>query len=181
MSLFVQKTSNAHSPLKEDDVDNVESFLESKLEEIKSDDTKPSVIGIKKETGDLKNVQCQKCGKNWKNLEKHLKFCKGVAVPAVCQLCGQTYKSNKTLEVHMLQVHAEKIYQCNECDYKTGHKQSLNNHKHKVHGEKLRTHVCDLCGYAADAPISLRIHMETHQIRKRLTCQICGKTVLSMK
>ena len=163
----------------EENLDTVDLFFESKVDEIKSE-LKPSVIGIKKDTGEEK-YKCPKCGKKWKKLEKHLKFCKGVEVPAICQLCGQKYKTKRTLEIHMLQVHAEKIYKCNECDYKTGYKVSLNSHKLQVHGEKLRTHVCDLCGYASESKMTLKIHMETHEVRKRLTCQICGKTVLSMK
>ena len=49
----------------------------------------------------------------------------------------------------MLQNEWLQPYSCDQCDFKTNHKNSLNTHRSRLHGNNLtRKHMCELCGKA---------------------------------
>ena len=93
----------------------------------------------------------------------------------MCDKCDLTFKCPKSLEDHANSVHeGEKstlnkylfndifagiFYQCDQCDYKCGHRSSFKQH-YKAEHQNIRF-PCDQCEYQAKDRSSLKQHLNT--------------------
>lgn len=91
-----------------------------------------------------------------------------------CSHCGRTCHSPKELEAHEAHYHGEKIFQCDLCPKRFGHKWYLQKHLKSIHAA--RTHVCDTCGQAFKLAVALKRHVQVHQEVKRFKCDHCPRT-----
>lgn len=100
-----------------------------------------------------------------------------------CLLCGNLFKSRKTLLSHNRLVHLGiKNYACTDCDKKFGKKSGLDKHRRGIHektGVTGSTVVCETCGEVIDGS-KYSQHMKFgHRENPNHKCHICDKTFSS--
>ncbi|CAH2102537.1 unnamed protein product [Euphydryas editha] len=137
-----------------------------------------------KHVSDHKNpniICCDKCPRITKTesaMDKHKmrhipkserKFC--------CSSCNKVFTSKDTLRYHVrthLPIEERKIYSCEFCELKFTTPSTAASHKRVVH-DKIKSYVCDLCGYACGTSGELRQHRAIHSDDKPFVCQKCDK------
>lgn len=110
---------------------------------------------------------CQKVISRRCELVEHLETVHFKATKIFCDLCPKFYFTKKSILWHM-QIHMQKSFQCNVCDYKTPFKNFFYRHKF-THAEKVE---CPTCKKLVS---SLKIHMDIHKPKK--SCPICQKLI----
>ncbi|XP_030611147.1 zinc finger protein 721-like [Archocentrus centrarchus] len=164
------------------------------LSEPETEDSEES--GIKSDC--KKPFICSECGKqflhNW-SLQRHVRLqsrkrpsrflvsdgqskCSGVAVqteekPFGCDICGQRFKLNVNLKVHMKVHTGEKPFSCNICQRKFRHQCNLKTHMRVHTGEK--PFGCGMCDKKFAQTIHLKTHMRSHTGEKPFVCEVCSK------
>lgn len=88
-----------------------------------------------------------------------------------CEECGKCFLSNGRLQIHM-QVHREKLFECNICQKKFTLQKTLDKHLN-VH---MALFSCQTCDYKAPSLYTLKIHEDTHSLVKKHSCQECKKS-----
>ncbi|CAK1602017.1 unnamed protein product [Parnassius mnemosyne] len=126
-------------------------------------------------------LACDKCPRITKTIEalnkhkmRHIpkserRFC--------CSSCNKTFNSKDTLKSHEkshIPIEERKIFHCDMCDMKFTTRSSAASHKRVVH-EKIKSYVCDLCGYACGTNGELRQHRAIHSDDKPYVCRKCSK------
>ncbi|XP_039760364.1 oocyte zinc finger protein XlCOF6-like [Pararge aegeria] len=94
-----------------------------------------------------------------------------------CASCDKVFNSKDTLKSHErshIPIEERKIYRCEICDLKFTTRSSAASHKRVVH-EKIKSYVCDLCGYACGTNGELRQHRAIHSEDKPFVCRTCSK------
>ncbi|KAH9372803.1 hypothetical protein HPB48_001319 [Haemaphysalis longicornis] len=91
--------------------------------------------------------------------------------PLVCEICGSTFSSTSSLNVHK-NLHGEKRFQCDMCG-KRFHRKDLLLEHHAVHGDP--TFPCPTCRKLFKTKKSLDVHMMIHTGVKRFKCSVCAK------
>ncbi|XP_041975635.1 zinc finger protein 718-like [Aricia agestis] len=94
-----------------------------------------------------------------------------------CQTCNKIFNSKETLKSHMrshIPIEERKIYECEICHLKFTTRCSAASHKRVVH-DKIKSYVCDLCGYACGTGGELRQHRAIHSDDKPFVCNKCSK------
>lgn len=91
--------------------------------------------------------------------------------PLVCEICGSTFSSTSSLNVHK-NLHGEKRFQCDICG-KRFHRKDLLLEHHAVHGDP--TFPCPTCRKLFKTKKSLDVHMMIHTGVKRFKCSVCAK------
>ncbi|KAL3267908.1 hypothetical protein HHI36_007046 [Cryptolaemus montrouzieri] len=121
-------------------------------------------------------VECQICKKiiTKSALYNHMKVQHGDGLKKfLCNLCGKTYATKMSLDVHM-NVHTKKIsYDCKICSKSFTHQNYLKTHLMLHSGE--RPHCCDLCGKTFVQKTHLDRHMRTHTGVRPYSCSYCDK------
>ena len=123
--------------------------------------------------------QCTLCGGRYVCLQKHMENQHDDTVDTVkhvCSLCKKEYKKKKNLKEHMMSHSGERPYSCQDCGkrFRTG--RDLRTHCMGVHvKEKVKNHVCNVCGKGFAVSNYLRIHMSTHSNDRSHCCEICDK------
>jgi uncharacterized Zn-finger protein len=89
-----------------------------------------------------------------------------------CDQCEYASTQKSTLDIHKRRHTGEKPYKCDECEYASTQKSNLDKHKRKHTGEK--PYKCDECEYAA----SKKSHLDAHKRRnhtgeKQYKCEHC--------
>ena len=114
----------------------------------------------------------------------------------MCDKCDLTFKCPKSLEDHANSVHEGKIlscpnisedcsagifYQCDQCDYKCGHRSSFKQH-YKAEHQKIRF-PCDQCEYQAKDRSSLKQHIQHVHLKEyeNVHCDLEGCTFKAEK
>ena len=123
----------------------------------------------------MEKVPCHICGLNIAKMylddhvvNRHNQQEKSIS----CLECDKKFYSQIQLTHHMKQVHAEKKFMCNQCDYKSSQKHNLKVHQAIHSDERLSCNVChEKLKYT-----SLSSHMRNKHINKRKhNCDFCGK------
>ena len=66
------------------------------------------------------------------------------------------------------------FFNCDLCDFQTIHKESLLNHKNRVHLRvEVKKYPCPMCDTTIKEKGDLRKHIEAKHTNKKLTCGIC--------
>ena len=97
-----------------------------------------------------------------------------------CEECGAVLKDKYALKNHHISKHGSEgnKYQCDQCNYQTLQKASLEKHI-ITHHDNIR-YPCNLCDYKATQRGSLKIHRESKHEGAQFPCEFCGK-VFSLK
>ncbi|XP_039259642.2 zinc finger and BTB domain-containing protein 41-like [Styela clava] len=100
-----------------------------------------------------------------------------------CGVCDAVYLTASSLNRHMVTHTGDKsLYQCELCLKEFGTTFNLKRHRKthiaKTEEEKIRTHVCDICGGKYISKDTLRTHTQTVHAdgEKPHTCDLCGKS-----
>ncbi|XP_044753880.1 zinc finger protein OZF-like isoform X2 [Coccinella septempunctata] len=121
-------------------------------------------------------VECKVCQKivTKSALYNHMKVQHGDGLKKfLCNLCGKTYATKMSLDVHM-NIHTKKIsYNCNICSKSFTHQNYLKTHLMLHSGE--RPHCCDLCGKTFVQRTHLDRHKRIHTGARPFTCTYCDK------
>lgn len=80
-------------------------------------------------------TKCELCKRSFKNIEVHME--RHRVRNFKCEICGQAYASNSTLNRHKAQKHFGRSFYCEICNKKYLQKSKLNTHMFKVHGIKV--------------------------------------------
>ncbi|XP_045457251.1 zinc finger protein OZF-like [Melitaea cinxia] len=100
------------------------------------------------------NRQCQNCFKIFNNIKKYKAHTK-------------THRRKRKL----------KYYYCNECNYKSQCKESVQGHKNKYHLQT-RAYVCQTCFKSFYHKRNLVDHIQRHADTQNDICEICGEMFL---
>lgn len=128
-----------------------------------------------------KALVCDICGKTSKTPRSLTIHRKGHESKP-CPYCSKILKNHNHYNVHVRSHqtgHKRKnptktVYNCNECKYKTGNKQTLEAHMNKSH-LNLRPYVCEKCGKGFFKKSNLTEHVsEVHSEQKKDICATCG-------
>merc|ERR1719318_2179956 len=93
------------------------------------------------------------------------------AVQFRCKECCKEYKYEKSLALHIKNIHLKQFsLSCSECDFKTNKQDRLTEHT-RIHTGEMH-YACDSCEYRCSARSSFYKHTQTH---KPTLCKECGK------
>ncbi|CAH2050391.1 unnamed protein product, partial [Iphiclides podalirius] len=126
-------------------------------------------------------LACDKCPRITKTIEALNKH-KMRHIPKserrfTCSSCNKTFNNKDTLKSHErshIPIEERKIFCCDQCDLKFTTRSSAASHKRVVH-DKIKSYVCDLCGYACGTNGELRQHRAIHSDDKPYECRKCSK------
>ena len=85
----------------------------------------------------------------------------------LCSLCGKGFNDSSIGKKHLRTHTGLKPYQCTECVIKYANLSSLKGHLIKIHQktyDRLRTFVCELCGYIAFSCYDYSQHKKMHSV-----------------
>jgi len=102
--------------------------------------------------------------------------------PFKCDACSKTFRLNKQLNQHSMQVHMKlRPHKCDLCSKAFRFPTHLAEHRRVHTGEK--PHNCETCGMAFRTRGMLNYHIETHNIvnPKPRICDTCGKAFKNIK
>ncbi|XP_055316340.1 zinc finger protein 75A-like [Sitodiplosis mosellana] len=92
-----------------------------------------------------------------------------------CTMCDAMFGSERTLKIHMNQVHGIKErYICPICQREFKISGNLKQHI-ETHSDYKRF-ICNYCGKGFHLPYNLKEHMNTHTGARPYKCETCGKT-----
>lgn len=135
----------------------------------------------------IKATLCEICGKNSKNpslLKAHINSHK----QEQCPYCFKVLKKHAHFEYHIRKhetgaskvTNYKTIYKCNDCNYESSNKTSLEAHINKKH-LNIRPFVCQICYKGFFKKSNLVEHASVHRKIKFDTCEICGDTFVNKK
>ncbi|GAB0094060.1 hypothetical protein DMENIID0001_092810 [Sergentomyia squamirostris] len=132
-------------------------------------------------TSKKKNV-CPICGQEYstkQNLRRHIedihdkvKKSKGKE-SYQCNMCEMMFKNHYFLTKHRAIHHTSRKNVCPHCNQVYSTKQNLRRHVEDIH-EKLRNHLCTICGKGFAQITTLKSHYNVHS-KIKFQCDICGK------
>jgi len=91
-----------------------------------------------------------------------------------CEDCGRQFASKHNMFKHIKEIHLKIKYECDQCDYKAGHKSGLVRHQLAKHGDGVRYLKCHLCPKTYKWDADLKRHIEKHSNNK-YQCDSCEK------
>ncbi|XP_063395646.1 zinc finger protein 718-like [Cydia fagiglandana] len=137
-----------------------------------------------KHINDHKNpnvLSCDKCPRITKTmaaLNKHkMRHVPKSERKFTCESCDKIFNTKDALKSHErshIPIEDRKIYHCGICNMKFTTRSSAASHKRVVH-DKIKSYVCDLCGYACGTNGELRQHRAIHSDDKPFVCRKCSK------
>ncbi|XP_044727365.1 gastrula zinc finger protein XlCGF7.1-like [Chrysoperla carnea] len=125
------------------------------------------------------SLHCKYCDKPFKDKcslknhikEEHLRIEKYVT----CHICGKSI-TKKNIH-HHLATHGEREkITCDKCSKTFINDLTFKAHMKEIHGERIRKHLCNICGHASRSAADLRKHIRTHSDERPYSCDRCDKT-----
>ncbi|XP_034537372.1 zinc finger and BTB domain-containing protein 24-like [Notolabrus celidotus] len=119
---------------------------------------------------------CALCGETFESTESlnvHLKSHKGLKC---CHVCGKSCNSVTALTEHMASHAGSKLHRCHVCGKKCSRKGDLKIHMRIHTGEK--PFYCSLCCKSFTHSGHLRKHMRSHTGERPHQCEVCGRGFL---
>ena len=92
-----------------------------------------------------------------------------------CDKCGKVYKNRQHLWRHRKRCNSDEnkdTLKCQTCNKIFHRKDMLKRHKPKC---KIKERTCKICGREFQYPAFLKKHLKTHEDKKVLKCDLCGK------
>ncbi|GBP20691.1 Zinc finger protein 473 [Eumeta japonica] len=128
-------------------------------------------------------IKCDKCPKVTKTaaaMEKHkMKHLPPSERHFKCSGCDKVFNTKDAMKSHErshIPIEERKIYSCEICNLKFTTRSSAAGHKRVVHC-KIKSYVCDLCGYACGTGGELRQHRAIHSEDRPFVCSKCSKSM----
>ena len=90
-----------------------------------------------------------------------------------CDECGAVLSSDKIWQRHKKNVHGDKLFPCDQCDYKTKRTNGLKLHKNIVH-EGIMPYQCKECDYKASTSSTLTKHNKSNHGGIMHYCSTCN-------
>jgi len=88
-----------------------------------------------------------------------------------CDQCDYKVCIKSTLIRHKRTHTGKKLYECDQCDFKSAHRSKLQKHK-KIHTSE-KPFACDQCKYKGNDIYRLRRHLKIHTGEKPFACNQC--------
>jgi KRAB domain-containing zinc finger protein len=88
-------------------------------------------------------------------------------------LCPKNYPRKQELTSHLIAIHSEQNFKCDECNFSTKTKASLKLHKKRHSSAKPFS--CEICGRKFKKKGHLQRHQSIHRTTKDFECKTCGK------
>ena len=96
-----------------------------------------------------------------RSLQRHIKIIHELHMEK-CPHCGREFKGKDSLKYHIKAFHAEKTtYNCDKCEYKAVRKESVKNHRLKVH-----IYTCTFCQITYTEEEDFRVHIKEQHVKK---------------
>lgn len=92
----------------------------------------------------------------------------------LCGVCGKFLSSNRSLSRHKMTHSGERPHRCRICERGFKLATTLKQHE-KIHTDRERPYLCDVCCKMFLTSKQLLIHMRTHTNEKPYRCDRCGK------
>ena len=98
-------------------------------------------------------------------------------VKEICQLCGLGFKTSKSLEFHMRNIHNSQTNKlaCDQCDKLLKTERSLRVHKKQFHTVHSARFLCVECGAVMKSKAGLKDHIERFHSGQKFLCVECGR------
>ena len=132
--------------------------------------------------GLMKNAEvCTLCGKNLSagSLASHMKAIHSDERNELCKICGEAFKTSKSLRYHTKTVHEGiKVvhkYKCDQCEQSFSSESRRNDHVSGVH-EGIKNHICSHCGAAYGSLNGLEFHIKAKHEGISYNCEKCDKS-----
>lgn len=126
-------------------------------------------------------VYCQKRFPLKTNLDTHTKTHTGER-NFLCHLCDKKCINLSVLNRHIESHSVQKPFTCNVCLQSYKYQKSLDIHRVKVHGigntkipERIKKHFCDLCPKSYFSNNKLQKHIRSHTGERPFSCPMCKK------
>ena len=149
------------------------------------------IVGIYKFKKHMKNiinhgtaVSCPHCQKLVKDLKKHLKVHDKPTSAVMCDVCGKSFPSDRSLTKHNyfclpgLAPPLKANVKCRFCDSSFTSSMKKSRHEFKAHDHNAQ--ICYQCGHKSLGMRNLKRHLTTHG-GKEISCEQCGKTFKSQE
>ncbi len=125
-------------------------------------------------------LYCEATSNNRTSLRNHQAMCAKFQSTQVqqktCDVCGKTFIDSHTYQLHIKlqlchKLSGDKLYTCDQCDYRCAKKSHLQRHRRKHTGEK--PYKCDQCDYRCAVKSNLLKHSVTHTGERPYKCDLC--------
>ena len=129
-------------------------------------------------------VSCPHCQKLVKDLKKHLKVHDKPTSAVMCDVCGKSFPSDRSLTKHNyfclpgLAPPLKANVKCRFCDSSFTSSMKKSRHEFKAHDHNAQ--ICSQCGHKSLGMRNLKRHLTTHGGRE-ISCDQCGKTFKSQE
>jgi len=124
--------------------------------------------------------KCDHCDytANYKYVVKRHALTKhGGAPKNICSECGKKFHEKSRLDFHVREIHEKIRFHCDQCEYTTTRKLTLNEHiKVKHEGATPKSYPCDQCEKVFAGSFYLNIHIQSVHEGKKYFCEQCGFT-----
>uniref|UniRef100_A0A3Q0RR29 C2H2-type domain-containing protein n=1 Tax=Amphilophus citrinellus TaxID=61819 RepID=A0A3Q0RR29_AMPCI len=121
------------------------------------------------------DYHCHLCNKSFSSshhLINHAFHVHSTDTGALCAVCGKTFESTESLNVHLKSHKGSKC--CQMCGKQCNSRTALTEHMASHAGVKL--HRCHVCGKECSRKGDLKIHMRIHTGEKPFCCSFCCKS-----
>lgn len=121
------------------------------------------------------DYHCHLCNKSFSSshhLINHAFHVHSTDTGALCAVCGKTFESTESLNVHLKSHKGSKC--CHMCGKQCNSRTALTEHMASHAGVKL--HRCHVCGKECSRKGDLKIHMRIHTGEKPFCCSFCCKS-----
>ncbi|XP_065203366.1 zinc finger protein 37-like [Planococcus citri] len=124
-----------------------------------------------------KPFTCDTCGHRTgekDKLQHHIASKHSSTMSFVCEVCGKAFGTNRSLKIHMRNIHFPEPRVCQICGTVCPSYSKYNTHIFKC-GKEKQKYECEKCGQKYAKKCSLQDHMNKHLNRKPYKCKVCGK------